>query len=313
MRILKEVTVEVTQKCNSLCIFCSSLSDSQCRNEIPFHKLKEISRFSLSNGATTINFSGGEPLLRNDLAEIISFNESIGLHSTIYSSGNIADRSIIETITDVLKSKRSVRFILNYPSVEKTVFQTLVNSKCFEPSTIDSYLSFLIKNGIEVEAHIVPNAINLKSLCATIAHLKKIGVKRVSLLRLVLQGRAEKNRSLLVNDNFNNNLKAVINEVVKCLVDTSFTVRLGIPFGKMVNADCECFAGINKLIFRYDGVVFPCEAFKEAPNNSEFILGNIYEDSLESIWTNHPVHGKLSLLRNAAVKKAESCPAQLLY
>lgn len=313
MKILKEVTVEVTQKCNSLCIFCSSLSNSFCKNEIPLSKLKNISAFSLDNGAKTINISGGEPLLRNDIGDYILFNESIGLNTNIYTSGNIADNSIFTLLLEKIRSKKSIKYIFNYPSCQKDVFQRLINSDQFEPSQIDSHISFLIENGIDVETHIVPNALNIDSLYNSIAHLKLIGVRQVSLLRLVLQGRADSNKALLVTKSFENDLQRVLNKIISELQDEHFKIRLGIPFGNTSKTDCECFAGISKLIFRYDGVVFPCEAFKEAPNNTEFMLGNIYSDSLESIWHNHPVHYKLSQLRVSANKINEYCPAQMLY
>lgn len=68
MRQLKEVSVEITQKCNSSCIFCSSLADASCSNEIPLHKLMEIVDFCREKGAKNINISGGEPPFARPLA-----------------------------------------------------------------------------------------------------------------------------------------------------------------------------------------------------------------------------------------------------
>jgi radical SAM protein with 4Fe4S-binding SPASM domain len=313
MRLLREITVEVTQKCNSLCLFCSSLSNSNCESQIPIEKLFEISEFSRQKGATSINISGGEPLLRDDLSKLVTFNENIGLDTVIYTSGNIETYKPFQKIIDGLKNKNRIKFIFNYPSIDRNIFQKLINSTNFEPSTIDNYVSYLLSEGIEVETHIVPNALNVDSLYSTIKHLKSIGVKKVSLLRLVLQGRAEINKNILINDNFNEKFALTINKINKELISNDFQIRLGIPFNNFKKGDCECFAGINKLIFRYDGVVFPCEAFKEAPGREEFILGDIYKNTLESIWINHPIHNRLAILKSVALRSEETCPAQLLY
>jgi len=313
MRYLKEVTVEVTQKCYSSCLFCSSLSSPLCDNEIPLEMLKEISRFSLSNKLDSINISGGEPLLRSDIEDLIAYNESIGLKSCVYTSGNIKDTKKFGAIIDKTLSKRSVKFIFNYPSCQKDIFQYLIKNTRFEPSQIDSHIAYLLSEGIEVEAHIVPNAINVGHLFETITHLKSLGIKKVSLLRLVLQGRAKTNEKVLTSGDFYSRLELGLTKILGTLPDKDFEIRLGTPFSDPTAVPCECLAGVSKLLFRYDGVVFPCEAFKESPVNEKYILGNIYHDSLDSIWSNPVVHKTLRHLRCELIGSKEACPAQVLY
>ena len=86
-RNLEEITVEVIQKCNSNCVFCSSMSTQKCENEIPINKLKDISSFAKSKQTKTINISGGEPLLKIDLLDFVKYNHEIsGLSNIIYIS-----------------------------------------------------------------------------------------------------------------------------------------------------------------------------------------------------------------------------------
>ena len=312
MRHLKEVTVEITQKCNSSCIFCSSLADASSCNEMPLHKLMEIVDFCREKGAKNINISGGEPLLHDHLHELISYIRSVELTATIYTSGNIHDnRQLLKAIKGA--SKKDLRFIFNYPSSDVDTFQHLVASRAFNPGEIDSRISLLLSKGLDVEAHIVPNALNIGNLHETICHLKTIGVKKVSLLRLVLQGRAEQNRDKLSIHLDNKKLSELFTRIAEEYCDNDFSLRLGIPFRQYSPINCECLAGISKLIFRYDGIVFPCEAFKESPTNTDFILGNVYKDTLTAIWDNCSVHRNLSLLRKASSELLESCPAQLLH
>ena len=171
----------------------------------------------------------------------------------------------------------------------------------------------IIKQGFPVEAHIVPHALNIDDLYDSVLHLQKLAVKQVSLLRIVYQGRAESNKHILfLTPKKMKILEKTIQKIKTELCDTTFSLRVGIPFKSLVRQKCECFAGFAKLIFRYDGMVFPCEAFKEAPENMDYMLGNIYTDSLEHIWENHPVHHKLNLLKKTAIKAEEDCPAQIV-
>jgi len=77
--------------------------------------------------------------------------------------------------------------------------------------------------------------------------------------------------------------------------------------------ESTCKAGKEKMVFKYDGMVFPCEAFKEAPDNDKFILGDIAVDSLETMWiraANNPFLNELKIIAKA---NGLSCPAQILY
>lgn len=309
MNQLKEVTIEVIQKCNSNCIFCSSLSHYYCENIIPFDKIVEIIKFSKINGASLINISGGEPLLRSDLMDIISVNESLNLKTKIYTSGNVKTKDMFHLILEKIKYNENLSFIFNYPSVDKYVFQKLINNDNFEPLKIDSYILMLLKNNINVEVNIVPNAINIDSLYETIEHLKNLGISQVNLLRLVIQGRAVLYKDILMNDYFDFMLNSKIKDIICNIENDNFKIRLGIPLSN--NDKIKCNAGLNKLVFRYDGIVYPCEAFKEIPNNKDYILGNIYTDQLELILSNKKVYDNIKQLKNLMFSY-DTCPVQRL-
>jgi len=312
MRKLKEVTIEINQKCKSNCLFCSSFSGISKTHEIPKQKIFEVLQFCKKKGAKTINLSGGEPLLNKDLCDILNFAGSLGIKITIYTSGNVSDLSIFQRILETDIQNSDLKLIFNYPSSRNDVFQTLINDRSISVFNIDKAIEQLVANSIKVEAHIVPNSLNTNYLVETVNHLKTIGVTKVSLLRMVFQGRAEKNKKILeIKDN--TKLISIINHIKKEICDKSFNLRVGIPFSNLTKNKCECFAGYSKLIFRYDGVVFPCEAFKEAPDNKEYELGNVYTNDLDDLWSNHPVHRKLQFLKQEAFNVGEVCPAQILY
>lgn len=310
MKELNEVTVELLQKCNSNCLFCSSLSNQKSEHQIPLEKIYEIIDFCIERKALSINLSGGEPLLYKDLDKVVEYSISNKLKTTIYTSGNITNE-IENFISKKKLDKSMLKFIINYPSIEKDVYQKLINSRDFSVEKVNLFIQNLVKEGFQTEVHIVPNGVNIQTLYETVNYLKSIGVRRVSFLKLVMQGRAVVNKELLQVRN--DVLAKVLTQIVEDFEDSVFKIRLGIPLSNLSQERCECFAGIAKLIFRYDGTVFPCEAFKEAPNNQKYILGSIYKDTLEEIWNNHPVQACLAELKGIAIEKSEPCPAQLLY
>lgn len=85
MRNLKEVILSLTTRCNLRCLMC----------EIPLAPLQELTTAQWKKaiedaafiGAQTISLSGGEPLLRDDIFELISFGRSCGMETVLVSNG----------------------------------------------------------------------------------------------------------------------------------------------------------------------------------------------------------------------------------
>lgn len=311
-RTLDEITIEVIQKCNSGCIYCSSLSSPNSVNEISLDKLKEIALFANEKQANNINISGGEPLLNEALAEFIDFCYKNELKTNIYTSGNVDFKPFLNSYYIKNIDKSYFKFIFNYHSSNPEIFDKLINCNGFGLDIINENIKLCLENNFDVEVHIVPNALNIDTIYETTRFLKEIGVKKVSLLRMVFQGRAEKHKNQLIIQN-PGKLKTIIENIKNNLCDDNFTLRCGIPFNKEAKQDLKCVAGYKKLIIRYDGVVFPCEAFKEAPNSNLYKLGNIKNDSLQKIWDKYYIMDELKKLREEAQVSCESCPAQMLY
>jgi MoaA/NifB/PqqE/SkfB family radical SAM enzyme len=64
---LKHLTIEVTKRCNARCGFCTYWKETDEREE-----LKDYSDIVRHFNPLVVTLSGGEPLLRNDLVQIIS-------------------------------------------------------------------------------------------------------------------------------------------------------------------------------------------------------------------------------------------------
>ena len=142
-----------------------------------------------------------------------------------------------------------------------------------------------IQMGITVEAHLVPMKCNYRQIPETLMKLYAMGVSNISLLRLVPQGRVEKNEdSVVLSEDEEMEVKAMLLELSQRYEKTK--LRLGKPYrtGKYVS----CNTGTVRLVVRYDGFVFPCGAFKDGmeeyhgckPDNvKEKRLADIYETS----------------------------------
>lgn len=95
---VKYLTFECVSKCNMDCDFCFSYWREGVE-EVVTNEAKQIIKLLKDNGLEALNFTGGEPLLRNDIVDLIKFSKEIGL-SVILTTNGILLKDKIESIAD---------------------------------------------------------------------------------------------------------------------------------------------------------------------------------------------------------------------
>ena len=100
----------LTDRCNLKCAMCD-IWEKERRDccELDFNKIRQLFRLRALRPLKHISLTGGEPFLRNDLAEIVSEIKGIypRLHITISSNGTLTGQ-----ITDFLQSTHRYRNIV---------------------------------------------------------------------------------------------------------------------------------------------------------------------------------------------------------
>lgn len=284
---LNEITIEVTQQCPNRCIYCSSLSDMEKTERLDCATITQVVDDAAALGAKTVSLSGGEPFLREDIAEIVDYIQGKGLKVRLYSSGIYSEddsfSSIAATLLEAVKGKLDA-LIFNYEAIDAELYATIMGTEADNLALLDETIHRAIALGIPVEAHLVPMHCNFRQTPDVLSKLYSMGVSNVSFLRLVPQGRVLENKELVeLSAEEQEELKLIL---AKCLETYQGKIRLGLPFSAKRAA---CGTGSVKLTVRYDGNVFPCEAFKDGmmeikdsvkPENvKEKRLKDIYENS----------------------------------
>ena len=89
---LKGLFLEVTSRCNARCEHCgSSCGDFIPKDEIEGAQIKNVLREIYDKNYNTsrimLHVTGGEPLLRKDLFDIMKYAKALGFHWGITSNG----------------------------------------------------------------------------------------------------------------------------------------------------------------------------------------------------------------------------------
>ncbi len=87
-RIPMWLLCELTYRCPLHCAWCNNPLDfDSCKNELSTDEWKRVLREGRAMGSLQLGFSGGEPLLRADLEELIDEANRLGFYTNLITSG----------------------------------------------------------------------------------------------------------------------------------------------------------------------------------------------------------------------------------
>ena len=281
----------ITEKCNLRCLHC--YQEDRLTAELPLKSIKEV----IDEAADMIwdweemygvkipmsyNISGGEPLLRSDLFEILEEISWKGSDIYILSNGT----KITKEIARKLARNKVSGVQVSIEGPEK-IHEDIRGTGSFAASI--SGVKNLIAFGIPVTLNATLSTVNAGYFPEMVDLSKSLGVQKIGFSRLVPYG-----RGLAMLD------KMIAVDEVKKLYRNIFStdaspVRIvtGDPVASQfaMNEVTEdmgdtaiggCAAGVSGLTIMADGTITPCRRLN-------IPIGNVLEDSLREVWSVSPV------------------------
>lgn len=149
--------LHITNACNLRCPHCYMYSGKSNNDELTTSEIKTLIAEFSARGGRQMSFTGGEPLLRKDLFELISYASDKSVSSTIFTNGCLWTESDIKKLSH-LKIDGVQISIDGYDDKSNSVFRGLGS---FAKSL--NTVSLLIKNGIKVSIAVTAPFSELKS------------------------------------------------------------------------------------------------------------------------------------------------------
>ncbi|MDD5574739.1 MAG: radical SAM protein [Candidatus Omnitrophica bacterium] len=87
---LKEIIFSITDRCNLRCAMCQ-IGEGHGGGEMTTEQIKGVIRDALVFCPHSIIFSGGEPLLRRDIFELVAFVNRLKVNTVVTSNGTLID------------------------------------------------------------------------------------------------------------------------------------------------------------------------------------------------------------------------------
>lgn len=277
---LKMVGWEITRRCNLSCPHCytAAATSEQAIPELSTEQCFRIIEDIAQLGAEIIGWTGGEPLLRRDLEELIAFAKSLGIRSSLTTNGLLLTESRAKSLKEAGLEAVQVSLDGSTPARNANI------RKC-----LDSDFE-LVLNGVRNSQRLGMRTNLAMLLCAetlddapTYLDLaKQLGIKIVRFCGFVPAGRGRKSE-IAQKFLFSKTDLARLREFIETAMEGENPRVLFDPaFGSMPPNHYfhKCFAGTGQLYLDTLGNVYPCTSMI----NPQYLVGNIHVRSIGDIY-----------------------------
>ncbi|MBN1973113.1 MAG: radical SAM protein, partial [Sedimentisphaerales bacterium] len=120
--------VSVTNKCNLKCIYCHPLDDEAlCKSQciMKLDEILHIIRLFVKCGIKKVRLTGGEPLLRNDIVQLVNkLSSAEGIEDLSITTNGVR----LESLAEGLKSAGLQRINISVDSLNRDVYKAITGS-----------------------------------------------------------------------------------------------------------------------------------------------------------------------------------------
>ncbi len=277
------LSLELTYRCPLKCTWCNNPLDFEdyAERELSTDEWKTVLREARDIGALQLGFTGGEPLQRADLEELVAFADGIGFYTNLITSGI----GLTEARLLALKRAGLRQVQLSLQSTRAPLTDELVGARAH---------ALKLEAGRLIKAHGFPMVLNMPvfrqnigeidAMCAWAAEL---GVEYIEFANIQYYNWALMNRDeLMPTIEQVREAEAVVNRWRAKLGD-SITIYFVIPdYYEGRPKACMNGWGAIHLTVAPDGVAMPCQEARVLPGLD---FHSVRDKSLTWIWHESPL------------------------
>lgn len=301
---LKYLFWECTLNCNFRCKHCGSRAGENVFAEVV--STEEIKNAFLDVARNfdahkiTIAITGGEPLLRRDLFEVMKYAHSLGFRWGMVSNGSLVTEEVVAKAKDA--GMGTVDISIDGIGKIHDDFRNVAGAytKAINAVKLFAKADFLDPLRITTTVH----QKNIDMLDEMYETFSTLGISDWRLLSVDPIGRAISNNDILLDKEKMTKLLVFMKnkrkEKSKVKITYGCAHFLGDEFEDEIrNNFFYCGTGINIGSILHNGDIFVCP---NVPREKHLIQGNIKKDSFSETWKN-----KFQIFRNPNRTKCDSC------
>jgi len=268
---------ELTHRCPLHCVYCSNpLQMAVASNELTTEEWISVFRQAGTLGVLHAHFTGGEPLARADLTDLIAAARAAGLYTNLITSGIGLNEQRLQMLVEAGLDHIQVSFQDSREDAANWIAGAKAHALKIELSRA------IRKHRIAFTVNLVVHRQNLDHLADMISFIEQLEPERVEIAHTQYYGWALQNRAALMPT------RAQVENAVAIIAETEKRLAGRIRIDSVVpdyyaRYPKACMGGWGRRLILVNpcGKVLPCHAAEVLP---ELSFENVREKSLEWIW-----------------------------
>ena len=278
---------ECTMNCNFFCKHCgSSAGRKHFSNELTTEEIKKAFREIAEDydaKQITVAITGGEPLMRKDIFDVMGYASSLGFPWGMVTNGFMVNEEIVEKMKEA--GMKTIDVSIDGIGKVHDDFRSTENAYKHAINAVKLLKKADFLNPLRISSSISKK--NIHQLEEMYEAFKALGISAWRLINVDPIGRAgESDDLLLSHDELEYLLRFIKEKRAKREIDVTFgcSMYLGPEFEDEVRGYFfYCSTGINIGTILQNGDIYVCP---NVPRRPEHIQGNIKNDRFSKVWEN---------------------------
>jgi len=268
---------ELTHRCPLHCVYCSNPLELQARSaELSTEEWSRVFREAAALGVLQADFTGGEPLTRPDILEIIRAARAAGLYVNLITSGLPLDESRLEALVQAGLD----HFQLSFQGAQEETANEISGTKAHAHKL--RVLEWLKHHRVAVTLNFVIHRRNIDQLPEMLSLAESSSATRVEFANVQYYGWAFANRDSLLPT------RAQLTQSIDFLKEAQERLSGKIKIEYVVpdyyaKYPKPCMGGWGRklMLITHNGDALPCHAARVIPGMS---FENVKSRGLREIW-----------------------------
>lgn len=303
--LISSLQFELSSRCNERCIHCYIPNDKKNHGfDMPTSKVKSILDEFAAMGGIHVTLSGGEAFLHKDIIEIAKYCREKDLKISILSNLISLKDEQIEALKEVNLSLIQVSLYSMEPEIHD--FITTVKGS-FEKTKAS--IEKLVAADIPIQISCPIMKANRKGYDKVLDYARKLKVKAQT--DYIMMARSDLDTDNLANRLSLEETEELLRDIIEHDVRYREETLQQLPISDEIKFDLDrfmkqpvCGVGYDNCCITANGDVYPCAGWQD------YVLGNIYKQSLKEIWENSERVKELRKITQASFPQCLECEAR---
>lgn len=303
--LISALQFELSSRCNERCIHCYIPNGKKNKGfDMPLAKVKSILDEFAELGGINVTLSGGEAFLHKDLIEICRYCREKDLKISILSNLIALKDEDIKALKEVNLSLIQTSLYSMTPEIHD--FITKVKGS-FE-KTINA-IEKLVAADIPVQISCPLMKANKEGYDKVLKYAQSLKVKAQT--DYIMMAQSDLNTENLANRLSLEETEKVIRTIIETDIDYNEKTLKQTSISEEMEFDLErfmkqpvCGVGYDNCCITANGDVYPCAGWQD------YVLGNVYKQSLQEIWENSERIKELRKVTQASFPQCLKCEAR---